>query len=72
MNPSTVPARLTALHGAPSADQRSPSKQLLPVRTAYMALAWVVVFAAFHVYWFLGGSFEIGRASCRERVWRCV
>jgi hypothetical protein len=28
----------------------------LPVRVAYAALAWVVVFFAFHVYWFLGGS----------------
>ena len=27
---------------------------------AYAALAWVVVFFAFHVYWFLGGSFGIG------------
>lgn len=27
------------------------------VRVAYSALAWVVVFFAFHVYWYLGGSF---------------
>jgi hypothetical protein len=30
-----------------------------PVRVAYAALAWVVVFFAFHVYWFLGGSFGL-------------
>jgi hypothetical protein len=29
----------------------------LPVRAAYAALAWVVVFFAFHIYWYLGGSF---------------
>ena len=29
------------------------------VRTAYAALAWVVVFFAFHVYWYLGGSFGL-------------
>ena len=29
----------------------------LPVRVAYAALAWVVVFFAFHIYWYLGGSF---------------
>jgi hypothetical protein len=28
-----------------------------PVRVAYAALAWVVVFFAFHIYWYLGGSF---------------
>ncbi len=32
----------------------------LPVRVAYAALAWVVVFFAFHVYWNLGGSFGVG------------
>ncbi len=32
----------------------------LPVRVAYTALAWVVVFFAFHVYWYLGGSFGLG------------
>jgi hypothetical protein len=31
----------------------------LPVRVAYAALAWVVVFFAFHVYWYLGGSFGL-------------
>ena len=29
-------------------------------RAAYAALAWVVVFFAFHVYWYLGGSFGVG------------
>ena len=31
----------------------------LPVRVAYAALSWVVVFFAFHVYWYLGGSFGL-------------
>jgi hypothetical protein len=26
---------------------------------AYAALAWVVVFFAFHVYWYAGGSFGL-------------
>jgi hypothetical protein len=34
----------------------------LPARTAYAALAWVVVFFAFHVYWYAGGSFGRGGA----------
>jgi hypothetical protein len=29
----------------------------LPVREAYAALAWVIVFFAFHIYWYVGGSF---------------
>lgn len=29
----------------------------LPVRLAYAALAWVVVFFAFHISWYLGSSF---------------
>jgi hypothetical protein len=33
-----------------------------PARTAYAALAWVVVFFAFHVYWYAGGSFGRGGA----------
>ena len=33
----------------------------LPIRTAYAALAWVIVFFAFHVYWYAGGAF--GRAG---------
>ena len=60
MNASTATPRLTAFPAAPPGDHRSPSKQLLPVRTAYAALAWVVVFFAFHVYWYLGGSFGLG------------
>jgi hypothetical protein len=32
----------------------------LPVRAAYAALAWVIFFFAFHVYWNLGGSFGVG------------
>lgn len=33
----------------------------LPARAAYTALAWVVVFFSFHVYWYAGGTF--GRAG---------
>jgi len=33
----------------------------LPIRMAYAALAWVIVFFAFHVYWYAGGAF--GRAG---------
>ncbi len=60
MNASTATPRLTPFPAPPRGDHRSPSKQLLPVRTAYAALAWVLVFAAFHVYWHLGGSFGVG------------
>lgn len=56
-NASAAAPRLTAFPAAPRRDQRSPSKQPLPVRTAYAALAWVVAFFAFHIYWYLGGSF---------------
>jgi hypothetical protein len=38
----------------------------LPVRTACTALAWVVVFFAFHVYWYLGGSFGVGGEGYRR------
>ena len=50
MHASTATPRLTAFPTLPRGEHRSPSKQLWPVRTAYAALAWVVVFAAFHVY----------------------
>jgi hypothetical protein len=33
----------------------------MPARAAYAALAWIIVFFAFHVYWYAGGSF--GRAG---------
>jgi len=57
MNASTSTPRLTGLSSALRWDHRSPSKQVLPVRTAYAALAWVVVFFSFHIYWYAGGSF---------------
>lgn len=66
MNASTATPRPTALSSASRGDHRSPSKQLLPVRTAYAALAWVVVFFAFHVYWYLGGSFGVGGEGYRH------
>ncbi len=36
----------------------------MPVRIAYTALAWVVVFFAFHIYWYLGGSFGMCGSGC--------
>ena len=60
MNASTATPRLTTFSRGPRGDHPSPSKQLTPVRTAYTALAWVIVFFAFHVYWNLGGSFGVG------------
>ncbi len=66
MNASTATPRLTAFPAPPHGDHRSPSKQLLPVRTAYTALTWVIVFFAFHVYWYLGGSFGVGGEGYRH------
>lgn len=42
------------------------SERPLPARAANAALAWVVVFFAFHVYWFLGGSFGVGGEGYRR------
>jgi hypothetical protein len=42
---------------------RSQSERPPAARAAYAALAWVVVFAAFHVYWYLGGTFVSPFAS---------
>jgi hypothetical protein len=53
MNSSVTPPVLFMPPGHPP----SGSERLLPVRAAYAALAWVVVFLAFHIYWYLGGSF---------------
>jgi hypothetical protein len=47
-----IPARDTALPGG-AADERVQRV----TRAAYSALGWVVLFFAFHVYWYLGGSF---------------
>jgi hypothetical protein len=44
----------------PARHPRSQSERAPAARAAYAALAWVVVFAAFHVYWYLGGSFGLG------------
>jgi hypothetical protein len=46
----------------------SASERLLPVRAAYAALAWVVVFFAFHVYWYAGGSFGLNGELRRDLV----
>lgn len=45
---------------------RSRSERPPAARAAYAALAWVVVFFAFHVYWFLGGSFGVGGEGYRH------
>ena len=66
MNASTTTPRPTAFPAPPYGDHRSPRTQLLPVRTAYTALIWVVVFFAFHVYWYLGGSFGVGGEGYRR------
>jgi hypothetical protein len=38
----------------------------LPVRTAYTALGWAVALFAFHIYWYLGGSFGVGGEGYRR------
>ncbi len=40
--------------GAPS---RTQYQEPRPVRAANIALGWAVTFLAFHIYWYLGGSF---------------
>ncbi len=54
--------------GVVAASPRAAAKDSarLPVRVAYAALAWVVVFFAFHVYWYLGGSFGVGGEGYRR------
>jgi hypothetical protein len=42
---------------------RSHSERPPAARAAYAALAWVVVFFAFHIYWYLGGTFASPFAS---------
>ena len=55
MNSSATPPVLFIPAGHP----RSHSERAPAARAAYAALAWIVMFAAFHVYWFLGGSFGL-------------
>jgi hypothetical protein len=57
MNADTATPQLTAFPAPPCGDHQPPSKQLSPVRIAYTAFAWVVIFFAFHIYWYAGGSF---------------
>ena len=45
-----MPARTAPDRAAGETAQRT-------ARAAYTALGWVVLFFAFHVYWYLGGSF---------------
>jgi hypothetical protein len=49
-------------HHQPQLDRQSRRpgarrERVSPVRAAYAALAWVVAFFAFHIYWYAGGSF---------------
>jgi hypothetical protein len=39
------------------ASRRAKHEDLRRVRAAHVALGWAVIFLAFHVYWYLGGSF---------------
>jgi hypothetical protein len=66
MNVRTATPRLTAFPAPRPGGHRSPRTQLLPVRVAYAALGWVILFFAFHVYWFLGGSFGVGGEGYRR------
>lgn len=45
-----LPTRATPHHAAGETARRTTC-------TAYTALGWVVLFFAFHIYWYLGGSF---------------
>lgn len=45
-----------AARDVPVADANAVRRVQLTTWTAYVALAWVVLFFAFHVYWYLGGS----------------
>jgi hypothetical protein len=47
---------VTAL-ARPIAEQRLGDEDSHRVRAANLAFGWVVVFLAFHIYWYLGGSF---------------
>jgi hypothetical protein len=50
----------------PATHPRSQSERSPTARAAYATLAWVVVFLAFHVYWYLGGSFGVGGEGYRR------
>ena len=62
MNSRATPPVLFMQPGHPL----SKTERLLPVRAAYAALTWVVVFFAFHVYWYVGGSFGVGGEGYRH------
>ena len=52
-----VPASQPALPARTAPDRAAGDRARRATRAAYTALGWVVLFFAFHVYWYLGGSF---------------
>ncbi|HEX5087968.1 MAG TPA: DUF3995 domain-containing protein [Nocardioides sp.] len=52
----TISTTMTARE-APAPDGGADEDPRGTTRAAYTALGWVVLFFAFHVYWYLGGSF---------------
>ena len=65
MNSTARVARAARPRALPLATPTAPLSTRL-VRAAYAALAWVVVFFTFHVYWYLGGSFGVGGEGYRS------
>lgn len=50
-----VPTRTRGRIGRPRTEGQADARRA--TRAGYAALGWVVLFFAFHVYWYLGGSF---------------
>lgn len=54
---AAVPASQSAMPTRTAPDRAAGEGARRTTRAAYTALGWVVLFFAFHVYWYLGGSF---------------
>ena len=54
---AAVPASQPAMTTRTAPDRAAGESARRTTRAAYTALGWVVLFFAFHVYWYLGGSF---------------
>ncbi len=54
---AAVPASQSAMPTRAIPDRAVGETARRTTRAAYTALGWVVLFFAFHVYWYLGGSF---------------
>jgi hypothetical protein len=54
---AAVPASRSAMPTRAIPDRAAGETARRTTRAAYTALGWVVLFFAFHVYWYLGGSF---------------